>query len=219
MIDAVLLAGGRGTRLCSDLPKPLAKLFDRPIISHQIEYLETYPIVGRIIVSLGYNADMVKDYLRRSHPNSNIAISTEEQPLGTGGALRKALGMAQTPFVLVLNVDNISDIDINALARARESSIVISKGARHSPYGRVDVEEGYCRFQEKPPIEYWTSTGWYIFEKEQILRSLPLKGSLEIDVLPKMKIRPFRHTGNIWSLNSMKDIEALEKSAIAGWAV
>lgn len=213
MIDAIILAGGRGSRMASDLPKPLVPLFGVPLITHQIKHLEKSGLVDRIVVSLHYKALLIEDYLRMNHPGSNLIVCLEDTPLGTGGAVRLAMEFVKSEYVIVLNTDNVSDLDVRQLAMVNESAIVVSKGVRRSPYGHVDIINGYAKFSEKPLIEHWTSTGWYLFEKSYIMDYLPLVGSLEKDVLPKLMLRPFRHYGNIWSLDSKKDIELAEQSS------
>jgi D-glycero-alpha-D-manno-heptose 1-phosphate guanylyltransferase len=213
--DAIILAGGKGTRMCGEVPKPLARMFGKTLISHQIEYLERNPSVNNIIISLGYKADQVMDYLKDHHLQSRLMVSVENMPLGTAGALKQALRYATTEYVIVLNVDNVSDIDVEKLIAANENSIVISKGIRRSQYGRVDIVNGFAKFTEKPIIEHWTSTGWYLFDRQQILEKLPDSGSLESDVLQNIRLKPFVHTGNIWSLDSLKDIQHVESMAFA----
>ena len=84
--EAIILAGGLGTRLRSvvpDLPKCMAPVRGRPFIDHLIERLKSKGI-NHFILSLGYKFEMMEAHLRQAHPGTDISFCIEDEPLGTG---------------------------------------------------------------------------------------------------------------------------------------
>jgi NDP-sugar pyrophosphorylase family protein len=90
-VQAVILAGGKGTRLrpvTADIPKPLIPVANRPLISHQLRHLASSG-VRDVTLALGYNADQFADIRQEADElELNLQVFVEPKPLGTGGALR-----------------------------------------------------------------------------------------------------------------------------------
>ena len=205
-MDAIILAGGKGSRMDSLLPKALVEAKGKPIIIHQLEYLINS--VDNITLSLGYKANEVSEYVKNNFNSSSIDFSVEDEPLGTAGALKKSLQKANSDTVLVLNCDDITNINLNDLFKRKENTICVAHPKL--PFGLVTSYNGYAEFIEKPVLNSWASCGWYLLKKD-LDSVLPDKGSLEYDVFPKQKMRIFYHE-EIWiPLNTKKDIEEFEK--------
>lgn len=223
MLDCVILAGGSVIRKESDTPKCLVKIIDKPILEHQLNYLEKFPNIGKIIIAIDYKAELIENYLKvRQKSSKNILLSIEEEPHGTAGALKKALEKVVMDYLLVLNCDDLTDIDpgvLERLSRDRNEN-VICRAHTKAQYGEVsDRDDGYVDFIEKPEIrDRWFNCGWYLFKRE-IERVLPDKGSLEIDVFPfnkgLIRMIPYNHSNRWISLNSEKDIKEFEKKFLA----
>src|SRR5580698_5556492 len=122
-MDAVLLAGGRGTRLAPltvTVPKPLLPLGERPIIDILIAQLAAAG-VRRVIVCLGYLAPLMQAFLGDgSRWGVTIEPAIEAEPLGTAGALRTLAGL--TDDFYVVNGDTLTDLDFQSLARAHRDA-------------------------------------------------------------------------------------------------
>ncbi len=90
-VQAVILAGGKGTRLrpvTADLPKPLIPIANRPLISHQLRHLAGSGVTD-VTLALGYNAEQFDPICDEAKEvGVNLKVFTEPKPLGTGGALR-----------------------------------------------------------------------------------------------------------------------------------
>ncbi|MFQ5737196.1 MAG: nucleotidyltransferase family protein [Thermodesulfobacteriota bacterium] len=117
--EAVILAGGFGTRLksvVSDLPKPMADTGGRPFLSCLIDYLAIGG-VRRVILSVGYMHETITDYFKTEWNGVEIRYVVEHKPLGTGGALKAALGAVSGSDVLVLNGDSFLRIDLADFSR------------------------------------------------------------------------------------------------------
>src|SRR5215469_4899379 len=118
-MDAVLLAGGRGTRLAPltvTVPKPLLPLGDRPIIDVLIAQLAAAGVT-RVFVCLGYLAPLMLAFLGDgSRWGVGIEASIEDEPAGTAGGLRALRGLGDHFFVV--NGDTLTDIAFTDLAEA-----------------------------------------------------------------------------------------------------
>ncbi len=218
----VILAGGFGKRLrplTDKMPKNLLEINDKPIIQHQIEWLKNQGI-KRFLVLTGYLSKMMSDYLGDGgRLGVKIMYSEEEEPLGTGGAVKNAYRYLskENSFILV-NGDIITNIDIYPLIETinkhSECIGVLSTVPLPSPYGIIEFDRNGVikKFIEKPLIEeYWINAGVYLF-KMDILEYLPEKGDLEKITLPKLaemgKLRVVKYMGVFWrSIDSHKDLD------------
>ena len=118
--DAVILAGGLGTRLrgrLPDVPKPLAPVAGRPFLRWQLEHLRAGG-VERALLLVSHMADKIMDHFRlEPMPGVQLSFAVEPEPLGTGGALAHALGSLPERFWL-LNGDSFLPLDYAAMAAA-----------------------------------------------------------------------------------------------------
>lgn len=117
--EVIILAGGQGTRLQSvtgGLPKCLVPIGETPFLHILITLLQQQRIT-HFVFALGHAHEVITRYLQEHFPDLSISISVEATPLGTGGALRKAIGMAHTPNVAVVNGDTLFTGDIASLAQ------------------------------------------------------------------------------------------------------
>lgn len=118
-MEAIILAGGSGTRLRSlvnDLPKPMASVQGRPFLEWQLAHLQRKGI-DRVILCIGYLAEKIASYFGRGHRGMKIIYSQEERPLGTGGAIRLAFQKIHSSCCLVLNGDSLFDVDLAAMGK------------------------------------------------------------------------------------------------------
>lgn len=119
MSEAIILAGGLGTRLrptIGDLPKPMAAVAGRPFLSYLLDYLESQGI-RRVILSVGYRFEVITSFFGHQYGSIRITYAVEDEPLGTGGAIANALAFAESPSVFVLNGDTFLKLDYCAMAR------------------------------------------------------------------------------------------------------
>ena len=193
--EAIILAGGFGTRLkdtIPDLPKCLAPVKGQPLLYYIITYLLDSG-VDKIIFSLFYKSELVIKYLNDEFRFINYEFVIEESALGTGGALALALNKAKKDNVVVVNGDSIFKIDLDNLFQFHNEknasfSIALKKMLDPIRYGTVNMNETgkILVFNEKDEFikEGIINGGIYIVNKSIFLKKLNLSTfSLETDYL------------------------------------
>jgi len=202
-MDAIILAGGRGTRLKSvipDLPKSLAPINGTPFLDILLSRLNLCPRIQRVILAVGYRGDMIVNRYREDRSyNFVLRFSKETRLLGTGGAVKKALSQAETDIVIVQNGDTLVEIDYEDLIEAHLRSnapltIALIKVSDTARYGavEVDLDRKILAFREKVDSggPGFINAGLYIFQRN-IFCDVPDHKtlSLEKDLIPNM-IKP-----------------------------
>ena len=199
-MQAILLCGGMGTRLrsvVSDRPKPMADICGKPFLQYLLEMLRDKGIT-EVIFALGYMGEMIEEYFQDGSAfGLKIAYSYEEEPLGTGGAIRNALPKILEEEVLVLNADTYFPMDYQGLYHFhQENDGDFSLATRVVPdisrYGAVrrDAAGRILVWNEKlgdggQPLAGEINGGIYVMKKSLIAEIPEGKQSLEQDCIPK----------------------------------
>ncbi|MGQ0732679.1 MAG: sugar phosphate nucleotidyltransferase [Acidobacteriota bacterium] len=179
-MKAVLLAGGKGTRLrplTIHTPKPIVPIFDRAFLHYQIELLRQVPEIDEVILSLNYQPRRIEEIFGDGTGTGvRIRYVVEPAPLGTGGAIRfAAQGVADT--IVVFNGDVMTSVDVKRVVerhreRKAKATIVLTPVDNPSAYGLVETtpDGKVRRFLEKPkPDEITCDTinaGIYVLEPD-----------------------------------------------------
>ena len=180
-MKAVILAGGKGTRLrpfTTVVPKPLLPLKERPILEHVILYLKQYGITD-IIISIGYLGYQIKNYFGDgSQFGVHIEYVEEEKPLGTAGCLRPIKDRLTETFIL-MGGDNITNLNLsNFIAFHREKQGIISVAlfeySEPVPWGIYELngDSSVKGFTEKPTFTHKAGTMIFCLEP-QIFEHIP----------------------------------------------
>lgn len=147
-MEAIVLAGGRGTRLASaieGIPKVLALVGERPFLELLLQRLRQKGM-QRVILSVGYMAGSIRERFGDEFDGLELVYSAEEEPLGTGGATMKALKMALADSVFVMNGDTFVELEYaEMLGRHVEAGVSASIAVAQVPdctrFGRVMIEQ------------------------------------------------------------------------------
>ncbi|CAA6606417.1 Nucleoside-diphosphate-sugar pyrophosphorylase family protein [Rhodospirillaceae bacterium LM-1] len=190
---AIILAGGKGTRLAhvlAGLPKPLAPVLGRPFLLHLLDSLANAGL-ERAVLSLGHEALQIERAIE-GYGRLGLDWVTESEPLGTAGALRHALNKAEGDLVLALNGDSFTPFDLARFRAFHEKggwsvSLAAVAMADASRFGRIDLApDGKVRaFMEKQAGGSGViNAGIYLIERG-LLQALPTGKALsfETDVL------------------------------------
>jgi NDP-sugar pyrophosphorylase family protein len=221
-LKGVILAGGFGKRLkpiTDNCPKPMIEILDRPIIEWQIQLLAKNNI-REIIICVGYLKEQIIDHIASGNRfNVKVAYTVEEEPLGTGGALKNTYSLLkdEKEGFFMINGDILTNIDFKNLANKNKTN-TLAVVPLNSPYGIVDFDEqlNVTGFKEKPHIvDKWINAGIYFFN-EDVFNYLPDKGNIETTALPEMankqKLKAKKFENSFWkSIDSHKDIEESSK--------
>lgn len=202
-VQAVILAGGKGTRLrpvTADLPKPLVPIANRPLVIHQLRHLAASG-VRDVTLALGYNAEAFTGVEEAADGlGLNLRLVTEPAPLGTGGALRWCLdaGAFDDRPLLWLNGDVVASPSVASLYdfhADRDASVTfwLTSVRDVSEFGVLEIDaEGFVkRFLEKPAPEEAESNlvnAGVLMIDPAVLRRVPADTffSFEKNLLPAM---------------------------------
>jgi D-glycero-alpha-D-manno-heptose 1-phosphate guanylyltransferase len=185
-MEAVILAGGLGTRLRSvvpDLPKPIRTLSSKGF--------------KRFILSIGYRAEVISQYFGDSFLGIPIEYVVENSPLGTGGGVRLSLTRCSSDHAFIFNGDTFLDLEVGLVEtlwqRERRPIIVGRSVAESERYGRLLLKEdrvvGFIEKGMKGPG--YINAGCYVFGTRQ-LDAWPTNQPfcLETDALPQILAEP-----------------------------
>jgi len=192
---AVILAGGKGTRLApytTVLPKPLMPIGEMPILEIVIRQLARHGF-NDLTLAVGYLAELLMAYCGDgSKFGVKLEYSKEEQPLGTAGPISLIPNLKET--FLVMNGDLLTTIDYSAMWKYHKERGAIATLASYRREVKIDLgviesEDGWVKdYIEKPTYHYAVSTGIYIFEPDVLMH---VEKGQRLD-LPELVLRLMR---------------------------
>ncbi|MBK5203059.1 MAG: nucleotidyltransferase family protein [Prolixibacteraceae bacterium] len=157
-MEAIVLAGGLGTRLRScinDIPKPMAQVNGKPFLFYLLRYLKKQN-TDRVILSVGYKHEIISDYFGSTFLDMSLIYSIENTPLGTGGAISKALKKCNDKNIFILNGDTYFPVSFSKLKEKQnqtgaEITIALKQMTNADRYGIVSMENNsvITSFSEK----------------------------------------------------------------------
>jgi mannose-1-phosphate guanylyltransferase len=221
-MQAVILAGGFGKRLApltSEVPKPLLPVGGKPILVRQIEWLRGFG-VRDVVLAVGYLRHKIFEALGDGRRlGVRIFYSVEEEPLGTGGAIKNAELFITDDVFVVLNGDVLTNLNLNKLVEALgDADGAIALVPLRSPYGIVEYDaNGYVtHFREKPILEdFYINAGVYALRRK-VLSELPDRGNIEETLFPRLaqqrRLKAVVYRDVFWrSVDSLKDLEEVDR--------
>ena len=198
MKDAIILAGGFGTRLqqlVKDIPKPMAPVNGRPFLDYQLEYLGNEGI-QKVILSVGYLWEQIHEHYGNKYKKIDIDYSVENSPLGTGGGIKKAMTKISTDEVFIINGDTLFMVNLLKFRHFHQSkfskiSIVLRELDNIERFGSVVIsgDNRIIDFKEKNENKGkgLINGGIYLINKDFFLeQEFPEKFSIEKDCFEKL---------------------------------
>jgi NDP-sugar pyrophosphorylase family protein len=194
-MKAVILAGGRGTRLApytTVLPKPLMPIGDKPILDIVIRQLRHHGFT-ELTLAVGYLAELLMAYFGDGERfGVKLAYSHEEQPLGTAGPLSLVPNLDER--FLVMNGDVLTAINYTEMLANHRASGAIGTVAVYPRSVKIDLgvveydaQHHLTQYIEKPTQHYRVSMGIYIFEP-RVLNFIPKNVRLDLPDLVKQLV-------------------------------
>lgn len=189
-MEAILLAGGLGTRLRSvvnEAPKSMAPVRSRPFLEYQLDRFIAQGIT-RFILSVGYKSDAIQTHFGNAYRGCEIVYATEETQLGTGGAIKNAMPYVRGEHVVIANGDSLFFTDLRAqykqhIEHAADATLALKPLKNFDRYGtlELDADGRITRFAEKrPTAEGLINGGVYIFRTASF-RALDLPDTFSIE--------------------------------------
>lgn len=221
-MQAVILAGGRGTRLrpyTTAFPKPLMPVGDLPILEIIFRQLK-HAGIRRLVLAVGHMSQMFRAFFGDGAAlGLDIAYSFEEEPLGTAGPIGLALSQLEDDF-LVMNGDLLTTLPYGELLENHRQSgasatIALSSREVKIDFGVIETKDGMlAEYKEKPVFHFDVSMGVNVLKKRDVAPYLASGNFLDIpDLLIKMRddgkaVRCFRAPCKWLDIGRIEDYEA-----------
>ena len=204
-MEAIILAGGFGTRLkhvISDVPKPMAPIGDKPFLEYIFEDLNKKGIT-HVILAVGYMKEKIEEYFKNQYKSIEISYSEEDVPLGTGGAIKKALFQCKEENIFIINGDTFYNVDLEGMEKfhiENKSSLTIAvkEMKNFDRYGSLVIENiKIIKFEEKRPMGKGKINGGIYLIKRSIFQGLEQESfSFEKEILENEKIEKYAYESN-----------------------
>ena len=227
--DAIVLCGGAGLRLRSvtgNTPKSLASIGGRPFLGILLSQLRRHGF-QRAILAVGFQNDLIRSHFGDRAHGLRLEYSIESEPLGTGGALRKAADRLESNEALIMNGDSYTDADLSAFAldydkaKADVSMLVVPADGRVD-CGLVSVDAGgrVLGFSEKQAMtgKQFVNAGIYMATKHILSAISPgIQLSLEKELFPRWlaegkHLRAFAHPGECVDIGTPERYQSAQVS-------
>ena len=211
---AVLMAGGKGTRLfpiTRDIPKPMLNVGDKPILERIVENLIEQGI-QTFWISINYLGEAIKAHFQDgSRWGVDINYLEEDKPRGTAGSLELLPIEDMNAPVFVMNGDIVANINLERMVELHKSAgAVMTIGSKlhniNVPFGVLQVSDGRVTgLSEKPDMELLVNAGFYLLEPE-ILKLIPPGAHLDMTELMGLSIEAGQKVSPFVLLDSWMDI-------------
>ena len=239
-IPVVILCGGKGSRFSklSEMPKQLSLLNGKPLIMHIIDHFYNSGL-NFIILPLGfkkkmffkffkskinkkkYKFNLIKKIEEISTKNKNILLFDAKEKSNKLERIRKSLKFVRQDKFIATYGDGISNVNIKSLLKfSNKSACTITSYKAKSQYGHVIMNKKNIlkKFVEKPYLNNPINIGFYVINKNIILKNFSKKIDLEDGFLPmilkKINIYSYLHKGYFYSVDNAKDLEELKKKYV-----
>ncbi len=213
-MECVILCGGKGTRMgesSEEIPKPLMKIGDKPIIEKIIDHYAKYG-VNEFILCLGHLGDKIRDHFSKNKTKYQIDLVDTGENSSKSERLIQIKDKLGERFFLSYG-DDLSDVNIEDLVKFHKSHgkiATVTAVKIANPYGVIKIDSlGMVKqFEEKPLMDNWINGGYFIFEKK-IYDFLEKDSDLEKITLKKIagnnNLAGYKHDGFWKSMNTLKD--------------
>ncbi len=229
-IKTVILCGGKGSRMGpEELPKPLFKIGDKPILWHIMKYYESFGFKDFILL-LGYKKEKIINYFKDCKIWDIKFIDTGLNT-NTGGRIKKAERLIKDDIFFATYGDGLSDINLNSLLdfhREHGKIATLTAVKPYSPFGIMDIDShthAVTHFAEKPKLDHWVNGGFFVFNRA-IFEYIKENDVLESDAFSRLakdkNLTAYKHDGFWECMDTYKDnlrLNQLWDARNAPWAV
>ncbi len=223
-MKVVILAGGKGSRLSEhtkQIPKPMVKILNVPIIVRIIKHYEKFGFKDFIIAS-GYKHSIIKQYFDKKFKNLNIKVLNTGKETMTGGRIKRLKTFLNERFLLTYG-DGLCDLNIKKLIefhKKKKNWVTLTAVRPPARFGGIKILFSKVKyFKEKSSLdEGWINGGFFVMEPEifkflkddnTILERSPLERICKLN-----KLGAYKHFKNWQCMDTIRDKEILEKLVI-----
>lgn len=208
--DAVILVGGKGTRLrplTNTIPKPMLPVAGFPFLQHLLGRIRDAGMT-HVVLGTSFKAEVFEEHFGDgSELGLDIEYVVEDSPLGTGGGIRNVLPKLRHDRAMIFNGDILGGTDLNAVLRTHvdndaDVTLHLLRVADPRAFGCVPTDsngrvEAFLEKAEDPPTDQ-INAGCYVFQKD-VIESIPDKRvvSVERDVFPELLVNDRRLFGHV----------------------
>ncbi len=221
-MKAVILAGGRGTRLSEETqmrPKPMLKIGEKPALWHIMKIFSHYNI-NDFVICCGYKGEIIKEYFENISEKWNIDLVDTGLDTMTGGRIKRIQKYIDNKRFFLLYGDDLKSVNIPELLNFHIKNKKLVTVTAAQPPGRFGIlkldEDNVIEMREKPPgDESWINGGYYVLEPE-IFNYLSKDSDVwEGEPLHKLikekQVSAFKYNGIYQPLDTLRDKINLEK--------
>ena len=221
-MKAVILAGGRGTRLSEETqmrPKPMIKIGEKPALWHIMKIFSHYNI-NDFVICCGYKGEIIKEYFENISEKWNIDLVDTGLDTMTGGRIKRIQKYIDNKRFFLLYGDDLKSVNIPELLNFHIKNKKLVTVTAAQPPGRFGIlkldEDNVIEMREKPPgDESWINGGYYVLEPE-IFNYLSKDSDVwEGEPLHKLikekQVSAFKYNGIYQPLDTLRDKINLEK--------
>jgi len=216
-VQALILCGGKGKRLrplTENIPKPLAKIKTKTILSHIIEHIISYGIKD-LIFATGYQSEKIDEYLEASRHDCNYSI-IDSGDVDIVQRIKDAVPHITGDLILLYG-DTLSDVNINDLIKFHHShsgKATMTVWPLRSQFGvlEVDQEGMISSYQEKPILDKWINIGYFYLEPKalQLLAGCDSFENYLTHVIEKRAMNGYKHRGSHITVNTLEELQEAE---------
>ena len=217
-MQAVILAGGKGTRLrpyTDSVPKPLLAVGRKPILEIIIEQLRDHDFKD-IILTVEYKAELIRAYFRDGNGlGVNISYHQENRFAGTAGPVKQVENQLNGEPFLTMNGDLLTDLDFSRIYQSHlnelpELTVATTTYTVTLPYGVIDKHDNkIVSIREKPTLSFLVNAGIYILSPS-VLDIIPEEDAFDMPDLIQSLVDQGRQVGTYFINGEWQDLGTLE---------
>ena len=222
-MKVVILAGGKGTRISQythNIPKPMIRIGNLPILTHIMRIFKFYGFDDFIIAG-GYKINVIKKYYKNSKEFKKLKIIFTGSNTMTGGRVLKLKKyLKKEPFFMTYG-DGISNVDLNKLVAFHKKNKKIATVTAVRPpakFGELNIKKNFIvkSFDEKPKIKHeWINGGFFVLDRKIFSYIKNSKTVFEtetlVDLTKKKQLKAFKHNGFWKCMDNLSEKIELEK--------
>lgn len=222
-LQVIILAGGKGTRLSeytNQIPKPMVKLNNKPIIEYIINFYKSYGLKN-FLIATGYKSKIIENYFKKKKLKNNIKVINTGLNTLTGLRIYKLKKFIKSENFFLTYGDGLCNVNLDRLYEFHiKKNKIATVTAVHPParFGELFLKKNLCvrNFEEKNQLKTgWINGGFFIFQKKFFKflnkNNVMLERQPMQKLVKKNQLAAFKHSGFWACMDNMRDKINLEK--------